>query len=308
MSVLSDEEIRDRIHQGQLIVGGDIGRATECSYSFVSGAAFLAGCEDRQTIFPPEGPHHEIMVNPGKMIWIRTRERVALPKDLVGFWWQTNGLSRKGLMLVNMSMIEPGYAGDLACLFVNFGKEKVVIDARTVIAKMVFVKLIGTLLHPMTYTEPRETYDAKLRQLAVDQPTSFLQVGDMMADLEESRAKAMAEIKASTEAAKVEALAALATARGEEVTKFKDNIPGAVRSSFLWAAGALALLTVATTGAEWIKGNLFPDVPSAARAAAEGVLRDRMTISGAPVTTDTVALTRKLDALNARLDKLENHK
>ncbi len=48
----------------------------------------------------------------------------------------------------DMSTIEPGYSGDLTCLFVNFGKVKVV-----------FLKLTGTLPHPMTHTEPRESGD-----------------------------------------------------------------------------------------------------------------------------------------------------
>jgi deoxycytidine triphosphate deaminase len=57
------------------------------------------------------------------MVWIRTRDKVKIPNDMVGFWWQTNTLSRQGLMLVNMSMVEPGYEETLLA-FCEFWQHK----------------------------------------------------------------------------------------------------------------------------------------------------------------------------------------
>jgi deoxycytidine triphosphate deaminase len=156
MSVLSDSEIRRRIGLGELVPGGDLAFATECSYSFVPGSAFLAGSTDIPLEFPGLDGKASVVVRPGEMIWIRTRDSVAIPNDIVGFWWQTNTLSRKGLMLINMSMVEPGYKGDLACLFGNFGKGDVLISPRTFIAKMVFAELNGGVFHPFSNSTRRE--------------------------------------------------------------------------------------------------------------------------------------------------------
>jgi hypothetical protein len=242
------------------------------------------------------------------MIWIRTLERVRIPHDLVGFWWQTNGLSREGLMLINMSMVEPGYEGDLACLFVNFGRSNVIINASTIIAKMVFQDLKGALIHPYGRGVPRTDYDERLRKLAIEQPKSFLQVGDLMTDVTAARTEAMAAITKAGVDQTAAAAVAMASAKDDALTKFKNDIPAAVRSSFYWAAGALALLAVATVGADWAKGALFPDTKTLAQAAADEAIKNRMTISAAPLNPDTVALRAQIDALNKRLDKLDKPK
>ena len=307
MAVLSDGEIQRLMRDRGLIVGGNLARASECSYSFVPGAAFLPGVLDPAVQFPGLYGDAEVIVRPSQMIWIRTLERVRIPDDLVGFWWQTNGLSRKGLMLVNMSMVEPGYEGDLACLFVNFGRSNVIITPETIIAKMVFQDLKGALIHPYRRTVERGDYDRQLRELALQQPKSFLQVGDLMTDLTAARTDAMAAIRQAGVDQTAATKTAMASAKDAALTDFKNDIPKAVRSSFFWAVGALALLTVATLGADKIKGALFPDTKALAQAAADEAIKNRMTINAAPLNPDTVALRAQIDALNKRLDKLDKH-
>jgi deoxycytidine triphosphate deaminase len=308
MAVLSDGEIRRLMRAGGLIDGGDLARASECSYSFVPGAAFLPGDLEPPIEFPGLYGQAEVIVRPSQMIWIRTLERVRIPDDLVGFWWQTNGLSRKGLMLVNMSMVEPGYQGDLACLFVNFGRSNVIINPETIIAKMVFQDLRGRLIHPYRRTFSRGDYDHQLRELALQLPKSFLQVGDLMTDLTAARTDAMAAIRQAGIDQTAATKTAMASARDDALTDFKNDIPKAVRGSFFWAVGAIALLTAATLGADKIKGVLFPDTKAVAQAAADEALKNRMTISAAPLSADDVALHAQIDALNKRLDKLDKPK
>jgi deoxycytidine triphosphate deaminase len=116
VTVLSDLEIRRCIAAGNLVPGGDTACISECSYSFRPGRGFIAGDDTDPVEFQTAVGPTRLTVHPGKMVWIRTRDKVKFPNDMVGFWWQTNTLSRQGLMLVNMSMVEPGYEGDLACL------------------------------------------------------------------------------------------------------------------------------------------------------------------------------------------------
>ena len=308
MSILSDGEIQARITSDGLVSGGDMSRASECSYSFVPGAAFLPGSTDPPIEFPGADGRAEVIVKPGQMVWIRTLETVSIPKDLVGFWWQTNSLSRKGLMLVNMSMIEPGYSGDLACLFVNFGRGNVPIGPSTIVAKMVFVGMVGHLLHPFSHTTSRQQYDRTLRELAIDQPSSFLEVGDLKVDLSNARVQALADIKAATAMAQTEAAKAMGEAQAEALKGFRDDIPKTVRGSFVWAAAALALLTAATLGADQLKGMFVPNFEKVARSAAEDTLRERVVISAAPNSAETSELLRRIDALNKRIEKMESKK
>ncbi len=305
MTIISDTEIRARMAKGELVPTGDPARANECSYSFVAGAAFLAGSKEPPIDFSESGVAVRLVVEPGKMVWVRVQERVRIPKDLVGFWWQTNTLSRKGLMLVNMSMVEPGYEGDLACLFVNFGNGSVLIDARTPIAKMVFVDVRGPVASPYLKRKTRERYDFELNELAIDQPSSFLQIGELAEDLTAQTVDAIGKIKAAGAEVRADAEMALKTARTEAVAGFRDDIPGTVRKSAGWALGAIALVTLASLGSEWFKGNVMPDPKKIARSEAEEVLRDRVSIAGTPNSAETTLLLKRIDELNARLRKVE---
>jgi len=303
MAILSDSEIQQRITDGGLIAGGDMTRASQCSYSFVAGVAFHPGRADAPINFPGEA-----IVKPGEMIWIRTLETVKMPDGLVGFWWQTNGLSRQGLMLVNMSMIEPGYEGDLACLFVNFGKSAIPINKETVIAKMVFSEVVGRVLSPIAYRSTRQAYDADLRALTINQPPSFLQISELAANVEAARASALQAIKDAEIASTADAKAVFDKQRNDSLDTFKANIPKAVLQSAAWAGAALALLTAATVGANWAEGKLFPNVKTVARSEAEQALGERLSVSATPDSAQSEQLSQQIKLLNARIAALEQKK
>lgn len=323
MAILSDEEIRSQINDEKLVENGDIGRAVECSYSFVSGVAFVPGSSSPAIEFPGVGNNAEAIVKPGEMIWIRTRERVVIPDSLVGFWWQTNTLSRQGLMLVNMSMVEPGYEGDLACLFVNFGDSNVVIGANTTIAKMVFMELKGKVLQPYGKTTTREQYDKALRDLSINQPSSFLKVGDLAKDLSKAQTDALEEIGKAANEAKADATkaieqteadtkrnleTALSDAKADALKSFRDDTGKVVRSSFAVVTLALVVLTIIFGAIDWAKANWLPDVRKLARSEAEKLLQDRVTITATPDSIDKAESKRLIEELTKRLDALEKKK
>lgn len=308
MTVLADSEIRRQMSQGKLVLSADQSRAKECSYSFLPGRAFLAGSTDAPIDFPGSAGNARVIVEPGKMIWIRTREKVSIPDTMVGFWWQTNSLSREGLMLVNMSMVEPGYEGDLACLFVNFGKGKVLIEADTVIAKMVFVNIEGAVAAPFVGKTSTGDYDTKLNKLALEQPGSFLQVAELSGALKDERDASVATIRSVANDLRGEADKDLKKAREDAVSDFKKDIPGTLRGSFVWALGLFAVLTLANGAVAWMKGEFFPDVKEIARSEAEKTLREQTIITEAPSSAQTSALLHRIDELNKRIDALDKSK
>lgn len=308
MAVLSDTEILAHMANGLLVLNGDTARATECSYSFVSGSAFIPGEATGPIVFPGPVGNSEVTVKPGQMIWIRTYERVKIPENFVGFWWQTNSLSRKGLMLVNMSMVEPGYEGDLACLFVNFAKSTVVISATTPIAKMVFMPLQGVVDTPFSGLVSRQRYDDSLRQLAIDQPKSFLQIAELSTELGDAKNLALRDIEREAQAATAQIRSDAAAARTDAVADFKKDIPAAIRNSFALALGAFLVLSLATVAVEYWKGELFPDVKTIARSEADNVLKERIMIQGETKSSDVEAILERLSVIDERLKSVEKPK
>lgn len=180
MNILSDHDIRQRLDKGELVERGLPEHAEGCSYKFKPGKIFPAGRQalplDWDSLSEPAA---EYLAKPGEIFWVRTNRKVLLPSDICAFWWQTNELSKKGIMLVNMSMVDPGYHGWLACLFVNFGHQVVRITPDTTVARLVFAQLKDPVERPYTYSgEDLRKYDGQLRDTALQGASSFLQVNE----------------------------------------------------------------------------------------------------------------------------------
>ncbi len=208
-------------------------------------------------------------------------------------------------MLVNMSMVEPGYEGDLACLFVNFAKSTVVITSETPIAKMVFTELRGRVLSPYASQITRQQYDAALRQLAVDQPKTFLKVAELSTEIATERQTAIRQINSIGDEIKTSVRHELTAAKEEAVHEFKRDLPAAIRSSFGWALGAFAFLAGVSLITDYVKGELFPDVKEVARSEADEAIKQRITVSGTANSNDVNAILERLSKIDARLGALE---
>jgi dCTP deaminase len=319
MAILSDTDIKDRIGKKELVTGGDAARAEHCSYSFLPGRIFHAGKPEAPIDFTSATADLEVLVGPGEMIWVRTLEEVKLPPDLVGFWWQTNTLSKKGLMLVNMSMVEPGYEGPLACLFVNFGKDRIPINPQTKIAKMVFTELSSPVTTPFDMRFDLKRYDQDLRELALGHPNTFLQVADLVAGLKDERTRAISDIqiegqkvKSSAESElaslKTSAEAELASLRTAALKEFQADTWKSARNSFAAAALAVAIITAVLSGYGWLKGELTPDVNAAARAEVEKALGQRVVVRAPPDAEADTRMVRKMQELDRRLSQVERRR
>ena len=102
-------------------------------------------------------------------------------------------------MLINMSMVDPGYEGSLACLFVNFGRQPVDIDPGITVARLVFHRLDGGNV-PFGKGAPREEYDRQLRDVALNGPTSFLSFQEFSAAFQTERDRVFESFKLDAEA------------------------------------------------------------------------------------------------------------
>ncbi|NER78628.1 MAG: hypothetical protein F6K42_03440 [Leptolyngbya sp. SIO1D8] len=250
MAVLSDRSIKKLMQSNELVIGGEQERARQCSYRFRPHMIFHSNENRTKDISAAQDDPHDF-VEPGEYVWIRMREFVKLPKDICAFWWQTNSLSRQGLLLMNMSIVEAGYEGPLSCLFVNFSRTTVAISPETTMAKLVFAKLDEAAQIPSTrnnldISDPREIirYDEKLHREALNRPASFLQVDDKFKELQD-RIVADIEDKAQE-------------ITNSNIDKVKEDIPGAIRESTRWAAGAIAVLVLVSTVTPWVQQFFSP--------------------------------------------------
>jgi len=136
MTVLSDKTIKERIAKSELVPKGNPSSATHCSYEFTA-AQMLRGGAPRALPISKRGT----VIKPAQLVWITACEEISVPSDMVGLWIETQTFGREGLLLLNISLIEPGYKGPLSAVLVNFGKKPVPIFPHTKIAKVIFLSL-----------------------------------------------------------------------------------------------------------------------------------------------------------------------
>jgi deoxycytidine triphosphate deaminase len=317
VTVLSDKTIKASLGSEQpLVVDGDLGRAEHCSYEFTAGKLYFGGVGIDEKVVSPvlfDGADSKsALVKPGALVWVRSRELVKMPANRVGLWIQTNTLSRKGLLLLNMSLVEPGYEGFLTAAFVNFGRSPVVINAETKIAKLMFLELDGAA-ESLVQSRGVVPYDAAIEEIAVVAPSTFLRVEDFLPNLE----------KAELDAAKsIEKVAA--DAKGElekELDRQKkdahSSIVQAVEADFkkfLWKVlggfGVGALAFVMAFG--FLYSKFFPGVikdwDTRADEAANRALETKSIFSDVQDLRrelDSRERSEDLDTLAKRLDAIE---
>ena len=170
--VLNDEEITDLIKTQQIIDPFEPKNLSGCGYTFRVGQIFEP--ETGRLILDDKTPGHKIPPN-GTVI-IMTKERVKMPDLLCANYTPLFRLAKEGILLLNSSLVEPGYEGHLSCFFVNLSSKDFVFSRHQDIAKIVFSKLTKkpANFQPLTITE--EEYKTILYEQATKFHESFLNI------------------------------------------------------------------------------------------------------------------------------------
>ena len=61
-------------------------------------------------------------IPPQDMVVVVSTEQLTIPADIVGYAHVRTSLSSKGIMAINIGIIDPGYSGNLSSTLLNFGK------------------------------------------------------------------------------------------------------------------------------------------------------------------------------------------
>lgn len=268
------------------LVAGDESQAVHCSYEFLPGKIFPGGHQ-------PDGKHvvdwteaasrtanSRYTVDPAAVVWVRARDAVRIPRDICGLWIKTNTLSRQGLMLINSSLVEPGYEGYLSCNFVNFGKSPVYLSPDRPIAKLLFLKLDMAAL--VAFDKKFPEYDEMIAETADKGPSSFLQISDIARTLENEKAKALEEIKKQTTEQATTLLAHLKLdmekEKDKELAALKNDFDKYFKKAFYAAFAALVVVGALSWVSDCVRGRLSKDVlgKQATEALVEKEVAKRM--------------------------------
>jgi deoxycytidine triphosphate deaminase len=191
--VLNDAEITARIANERLLVDHDAANVRNCAYTLRAGKVFLPGTGEEELLhYPVAGAERHLwQIGPSEVLVVRTYEGVRMPDDLCATYAPLYRLSRQGVMLLNASLVEPGYYGRLSCFLVNFSSQTITIGPRSPIAKIVFHRVprpTALVLEPLDDA----SYDRGLADSAKKFHRSFMDVAGI-ADRAAEKATAAAK-------------------------------------------------------------------------------------------------------------------
>jgi deoxycytidine triphosphate deaminase len=150
--ILSDGEITKRVVSDKLLEFHDPEKIKYCGCELTLGKVVAPKTGDVLSL--EAGPRtwlSKIMkrqncfvIEPSETLIIVTKGKLNMPKDLCATYGQLNRLANMGLMILNTSIVEPGYSGPLSCILVNFSSQIHALSLGDSVAKVNFHTLQRT--------------------------------------------------------------------------------------------------------------------------------------------------------------------
>lgn len=146
---------------------------------------------------PPTRSHevkaHEL--GPQEMAWIVSEENFSLSADVTGFATLVTRLTKRGLLGLNVGVIDPTFHGPIGTVVVNFSKEKQILRVGDEFFRIMFFSHDRPEhlpfpadekqeKSPAFYAKKRKEYTADAQERALNKlPRSFLNVQELVGNI-----------------------------------------------------------------------------------------------------------------------------
>jgi deoxycytidine triphosphate deaminase len=182
--ILSDGEIKKRVASQKLIEGHDPEKIKYCGCELTLGRMVSPKTGKVHSVIPERRSWLSGVLTSSKFFWLEpsetmilvTKEKLNMPSDLCATYGQLNRLANLGLIILNTSIVEPGYAGPLSCVLVNFSSQKHGLSPGDPIAKLNFHTIEGTPIKQLTDNFTHEDYEQLVSKNSTHLPKSLLDI------------------------------------------------------------------------------------------------------------------------------------
>ncbi len=137
--ILPDNEIKKLIFQANLLNNHSDHNIRNCAYNLRVGKMVEPETGEVKDV---NANDNSIKIGPSETMILITKEIVNMPENLCATYSPLFRLAKQGIMLINASIVEPGYSGPLSCYLVNFSSKIVWIKPGDEVAKIVFNQLL----------------------------------------------------------------------------------------------------------------------------------------------------------------------
>lgn len=144
--IITADELRTIIADGSLLQNGNSDCAEGIKYDFRLGSRFLKAYFGRPIDFNDINSAEEIkkaVVDPGEVVFVLSRERICLPKDVYIQLNPKRSLSQDGIELLGGLTVDPGYEGHLVFGLRNVAGKPYILRPDTKIVGAHFFRLAG---------------------------------------------------------------------------------------------------------------------------------------------------------------------
>ena len=158
-TVITEETIKDWISHGKNIESADLDCAEGIKYDFRLGTKFLKSYFGRVIDFnelSSEEKRHAI-VKPGEVVYVLTKEKLDLPKDIFVLLSPKRKLGHLGIILLGGLAVDPGYKGNMIFGLCNLSSTDFTLEPGKKLIGAVFYKLSED--ETIDYKPPEPLYD-----------------------------------------------------------------------------------------------------------------------------------------------------
>ncbi|MCL2163052.1 MAG: hypothetical protein FWH55_01390 [Oscillospiraceae bacterium] len=151
--VISGKRLQDAVKSGEFLNGGDVDYCDGIKYDFRLDDCILKskfGVPINYSSFPVEKQGTELVVSPGEMVFVMSKETLNLPKNVFSQLSPRRKLTEFGIITLGGLAIDPGYNGKLLFGLYNISSEdfKLIPNA----------KLVGAVFYELEDDELLDNY------------------------------------------------------------------------------------------------------------------------------------------------------
>src|SRR5208337_891789 len=184
--ILSDTDIKKRIQSDNLLEFYEPRHIKYCGYELTigkvvepkTGKILRTSNRQKSKIAALLRNSGCFVVEPSETVIVITKEKLNMPQNLCATYGQLNRLSNRGLLVLNTSIVEPGYMGPLSCVLVNFSSQREALTLGEPVAKLNFHQLNSEpeVKYPVSSTFTHEQYEQVASKNATSLPKSLLDI------------------------------------------------------------------------------------------------------------------------------------
>lgn len=113
-------------------------------------------------------------LKPNELVIFQTREKISMPLNLSASYAALDSIAKQGVLLINASMVEPGYEGYLSGVLLNFSSRSFFISPNMEIVKISFSEVTGGVRDKLH--ERIDDYTEQLQIKAQNYTQTFLDI------------------------------------------------------------------------------------------------------------------------------------